>query len=109
MSRYNKPVETTPEEISELAESIRTIAASFDQQVEFIKAKNLGVLMVPKWSTASDGLKAFASFAAGIQDAIVKARVMNSVDEKVKASAETEDDSSKKTSKSKPKRNNNPD
>ena len=83
MARYNQPTETTPEEIAAFANSLRTIAASFDQQADFVKANDLGSLMVPKWTTAKDALTGLASFAAGIQDAVVKAKVMNSVDEKI--------------------------
>lgn len=46
--------------------------------------------MVPKWTTAKDALTGLASFAAGIQDAVVKARVMNSVDEKIRKGKEPE-------------------
>lgn len=105
MSRYNQPAETTPDEIAAFANSLRTIAASFDQQAEFVKANDLGIVMVPKWTTAKDALTGLASFAAGIQDAVVKAKVMNSVDEKIRKGKEPEPE---KPSKNKIKRDDKP-
>lgn len=79
MPRYNESIATTPDEITAFAESLRTIAMTFDQQAETIRKNGLSTLSVPKWDTAKGGLTSLASFAAGIQDAIVKAKVMDNV------------------------------
>jgi hypothetical protein len=41
MARYTDSIPTKPDEIASFAESLRTIAASFDQQAEFMRTNNL--------------------------------------------------------------------
>lgn len=101
MARYTDSIQTKPDEIASFAESLRTIAASFDQQAEFMKTNNLQSLAVPKWETAKTSIKGLASFAAGIQDAVVKARVLNSVEDMLNKEVE-------KSSKVKVKRDDKP-
>jgi pyruvate-formate lyase-activating enzyme len=100
MARYTDSIQTKPDEIVQFAEALRTIAASFDQQAEFMQKNNLQTLAVPKWETAKTSIKGLASFAAGIQDAVVKAKILNSVEDMLSKDQE-------KPSKAKVKRNDN--
>ncbi len=79
MARYTDSIETKPEQIAAFAASLRTIAASFEQQAEFMQTNGIESLPVPKWQTAKTSLNGLASFAAGIQQAVVEARVLDTV------------------------------
>jgi hypothetical protein len=80
MARYNETIDTSSESIRGFADNLRTIAQSFEQQAELMELSKLDRLPVTHWKTARSSVAGLAAFAAAIQDAIVRAKVMNGID-----------------------------
>lgn len=88
MARYTETIETSAESIRSFADNLRTIASSFEQQAEFMERSALDRVPTTHWKTARTSVAGLAAFAAAIQDAIVRAKVMNGIDQMIEPKIE---------------------